>query len=936
MVRRLLLVVMVIVIAFIGSDQSSRPVHATTSVADIPNPDAYTCAEPGFITFEDLPDGTSLASGTISGVQFTTTGGFTWLVGDFATGQYNGKYPNGAYTSQGTHWAWLGPNQGSGRMDFPNGPASYFSLLVSNYTPIYLDAYDANNNLLETAGPALVNYNTGHMAELAITRSTADIAYVIVHDSGNYFLVDAICTNAATVPQTQSFQWPWAAGVECPSAPTPTPTPTPTAAQLASCWKYNTGPHGGSEDGPNALDFQPLGVSGCSPEVDTTHWVYPPAPGVVITVIPPAPTSVEVGANPSVPVSVVIDHGNGYRSYITHLANTTVHIGSQVYDNTPLGNPSCYIEQGGRADGAHVHFVLQKPGITPSGATTPTPTPDVNVMFETPFCGWQLSNQPAYFPLTKGNITNYPIWYGDSYTPTALGLPGVWDGPVSNDNCGATAGPTRMLDQTQPMATGDTSSGVFPVNYVADASQSLGVSVGPFASDVDLTLTRPDGSQVAPTDSGVQYSKTPNYISFVISNAPAGQWAYTITALQLDQGGENIRIVADENNGAAAPVDLIPPTTSGSLSPIAYGWNNTAVTVSLSATDNPGGSGVVSTYYAADDATCAPGTLGSCSIYTSPYAVTAEGEHTIYFFSVDNAGNYELQQSMHVNIDETPPQTTASLSGTLAGGNQYLAPATVVLTASDNLSGVSSTMYQVDGSGPQTYSSPFAIVSAGTHQVTYYSVDNAGNTEATHTTSVTIVAPLTSTPTPMPPSSTPTSTPTQIPPTSTPKPTNTSQPPALPTSTPVPPAPPTSTRPALPTAVPPTPTVTPIPTLGAPFFTLSLSPRRVVSGKVLTVRVDTLPKAPVSLTLQVVAKKTVVTGKGKHRKRVTRTTVLYRLRQHGVAGAKGHFVARLRVTYNPHTATRASLIATARISHSPVTRTTTVTIQPAPHRKKKH
>jgi hypothetical protein len=175
---------------------------ATATVTDVSNPDAYTCGQSGYIDFERMPDGTNLSSGAINGVQFTTTNGFTWLVGDFATGHYNGKYPNGGYTSQGTHWAWLGIIQGAGRIDFVDGPASVFSLLTSdNVSAVRLDAYNADNTLLATAGPASINYNTGHMDELKITRDTADIAYVIVHDEGNFFLVDSICTNASGVPR---------------------------------------------------------------------------------------------------------------------------------------------------------------------------------------------------------------------------------------------------------------------------------------------------------------------------------------------------------------------------------------------------------------------------------------------------------------------------------------------------------------------------------------------------------------------------------------------------------------------------------------------------------------------------------------------------------------------------------------------------------------
>jgi endoglucanase len=173
----------------------------TATTADIASPDGYTCNQRGSVGFENLPDGTTLP-GTIAGLDFVTTGGHTWLVGDFATGHYNGKYPNGKYMSEGTHWAWLGESQGSGRINMANGPASYFSLLVSvGNTPVYLEAYDVTNNLVATAGPASYNIETGHMTELKITRAQSDIAYVVVHDTGNFFLVDSICTDAPGVSE---------------------------------------------------------------------------------------------------------------------------------------------------------------------------------------------------------------------------------------------------------------------------------------------------------------------------------------------------------------------------------------------------------------------------------------------------------------------------------------------------------------------------------------------------------------------------------------------------------------------------------------------------------------------------------------------------------------------------------------------------------------
>ncbi len=104
------------------------------------------------------------------------------------------------YTSQGTHWAWLGTSQGSGRIDFIQGRAKFFSLLASSASPIHLEAYAANGTLLQTVSSPAGNTGTGTMDELRIQRAQADIAYLIVHDSGNYFLIDSVCTDAPGIP----------------------------------------------------------------------------------------------------------------------------------------------------------------------------------------------------------------------------------------------------------------------------------------------------------------------------------------------------------------------------------------------------------------------------------------------------------------------------------------------------------------------------------------------------------------------------------------------------------------------------------------------------------------------------------------------------------------------------------------------------------------
>jgi hypothetical protein len=179
--------------------------HAAATVSAGIDPDTYACNRSGYIDFENFSDATNLSALTFPGVQFSTTNGYTWLVGDFATGSYNGKYPNGSYTSQGSRWAWLGESAGAGRIDFVRGTAANISLLVSASTPVYLEAYSTSGKLLERAGPSSSNVDTGRMDLLSIDRPTADISYVLVHDSGNYFEVDSICTDAQGTSSGTSF-----------------------------------------------------------------------------------------------------------------------------------------------------------------------------------------------------------------------------------------------------------------------------------------------------------------------------------------------------------------------------------------------------------------------------------------------------------------------------------------------------------------------------------------------------------------------------------------------------------------------------------------------------------------------------------------------------------------------------------------------------------
>jgi len=102
--------------------------------------------------------------------------------------------------------------------------------------------------------------------------------------------------------------------------------------------------------------------------------------------------------------------------------------------------------------------------------------------------------------------------------------------------------------------------------------------------------------------------------------------------------------------------DLIPPVSTSTITGLmgAPGFYHSNATVTLTALDPliPGQesqtSGVLKTLYSLDN--------GATTTYTGALSMTAEGPHTITFFSTDNAGNNELPQTISLTIDKTGPE----------------------------------------------------------------------------------------------------------------------------------------------------------------------------------------------------------------------------------------------------------------------------------------
>jgi plastocyanin len=89
--------------------------------------------------------------------------------------------------------------------------------------------------------------------------------------------------------------------------------------------------------------------------------------------------------------------------------------------------------------------------------------------------------------------------------------------------------------------------------------------------------------------------------------------------------------------------------------------------------------------------------------------------------------------------DDTPPTVTAEVTGEQDPSGNYVASATVELTATDTGSGVDSVEYSVDGGTWQTYSTPVQVTAIGPRSVFFRATDNAGNTSAEDSVSFTVV-----------------------------------------------------------------------------------------------------------------------------------------------------------------------------------------------------
>jgi hypothetical protein len=197
--------------------------------------------------------------------------------------------------------------------------------------------------------------------------------------------------------------------------------------------------------------------------------------------------------------------------------------------------------------------------------------------------------------------------------------------------------------------------------------------------------------------------------------------------------------------------DTTPPTTDYGQYPEANarGWNNTAVTVTLTATDNVGGSRTEVSVNG-----------GSWRTYRGPFVLASDGIHVVRFRSIDAAGNVEAAKHATVRIDKAAPLFAAlAIPGILLPVNKKLVDITVLPLALDLWSGTDVvTLVSVTSTDGSTTADDIAGWSVGStdtrgqlraerapgggariYKLRYRAVDRAGN-EAFATATVQVPA----------------------------------------------------------------------------------------------------------------------------------------------------------------------------------------------------
>ncbi|MBE3137916.1 MAG: PGF-pre-PGF domain-containing protein [Thermoplasmata archaeon] len=250
---------------------------------------------------------------------------------------------------------------------------------------------------------------------------------------------------------------------------------------------------------------------------------------------------------------------------------------------------------------------------------------------------------------------------------------------------------------------------------------------------VTVTLTATDGGtgvyRTYYNTNGADITDPDNRTNYTVPFSVGGDndlddGQYTIQYYSVDQN------TTPNEEGVHTKTLKVDTTAPSSDDNAPTGWQNSAVTVTLTASDVT--SGVSKIFYTTDGST--PG--NSSSQYSSALLFSSQGTTTLKYRAKDNATNMESPNTATINIDTTAPTSSVTTLSTYK-----TSPFSVSWTSSDALSGVKNVTIRVrngtDGSWTNwnTYLTASGSASyTGTVGYTYYfrskAYDNATNVES--------------------------------------------------------------------------------------------------------------------------------------------------------------------------------------------------------------
>jgi C1A family cysteine protease len=333
--------------------------------------------------------------------------------------------------------------------------------------------------------------------------------------------------------------------------------------------------------------------------------------------------------------------------------------------------------------------------------------------------GWKTTSQSVTMTASGGDGTGCAIRYsrdGGSTWSTVVGTSAT--ATVSAE--GAHHFKYYAYDSLATETTHD--AGYVNVDTVAPATSDDHVTA-PLVTPATITLSPSDATSGMTGGAAKTEYKVDGAAGYTTGTSVVlGVGAHTVVYRSTDKAGN----LETPDHSFTVDVTVAPPTSSTTYDGFAgdstSGWKTGSQSVTI---DAAGGTGTgLSIRYSQDGGSTWTTVVGSPATAT----VNSDGTHHFKYYAYDSLATETTHDAGYVNIDTTAPITSDDSAIV-----PLLAPATVTLTPSELLSGMTGgsakTEYKVDGA-PAYSTGTTVVLAVGTHTVAYRSTDKAGNTES--------------------------------------------------------------------------------------------------------------------------------------------------------------------------------------------------------------